>query len=65
MELQLINVGRNKINKTVFAKNDKEMWRHIKSCLLSQDIELTQTETKDKYTIWAGMRNVGEIIIRE
>lgn len=64
MEIQLINLGRNNVNKTVTVKNENEMWREIKKHLLSKDIELTETDEPNKYTVWAGMRNVGELIIK-
>jgi hypothetical protein len=65
MEIQLIDVGRGKINKTVVVETKNEMWRHIDSCLLSSDIELMETDVDGEYIITVGgYRNVGKIIIK-
>ena len=49
MEIQLIDVGRGKINKTVVVQTKNEMWRHVNSCLLSSDIELMETDVDGEY----------------
>jgi hypothetical protein len=66
MELQLINLGRNKINKTVVVKNEKGMWRELSKHLMSRSIELSETNEPNKYDVYVGVfRNVGQIIINK
>ncbi len=66
MELQLINLGRNNINKTVVVKNEKAMWRELSKHLMSNGIELSPTDEPNKYDVYVGMfRNVGQVIIKE
>jgi len=65
MELQLINLGRNKVNKTITVKNEKAMFREISSHLMSNSIELSKTETENEYDVLVGgFRNVGKIILK-
>ena len=64
MTIQLINLGRNNINKTVVVKNEKGMWRELSKHLMSRSIELSQTDEPNKYDVYVGMfRNVGQVII--
>ena len=66
MELQLINLGRNNINKTVVVKNEKAMWRELSKHLMSKGIELSPTDEPNKYDVYVGMfRKVGQVIIKE
>lgn len=66
MELQLINLGRNNINKTVTVKNEKGMWRELSKHLMSKSIELSETDEPNKYDVYVGMfRNVGQVIIKQ
>lgn len=65
MEIQLINLGRNNINKTVVVKNEKAMWRELSKHLMSKDIELSETDEPNKYDVYVGVfRNVGQILIK-
>jgi len=65
MKLQMINLGRNDINKTVTVKDEKAMWRELSKHLNSKSIELTEIENEpNKYNVYVGMfRNVGQVII--
>lgn len=66
MELQMINLGRNNINKTVVVKNEKAMWRELSKHLMSKGIELSETDEQNKYDVYVGVfRNVGQVIIKE
>lgn len=65
MKLQLINVGRMKVNKTVTVKNEREIWNEVSRHLLSREVEIIETDTPNKYTVHAGCRPVGEIIVTE
>lgn len=65
MELQLINLGRNSINKTVIVKDEKAMWRELSKHLMSKSIELSETDEPNKYDVYVGVfRNVGQIIVK-
>lgn len=65
MELQLINFGRNNINKTVKVKDEKAMWRQLQKNLGSKDIELSQTDEPDKYDCYVGVfRKVGQVVFK-
>jgi len=65
MELQLINLGRNNINKTVTVKDEKAMWRELSKHLNSKGIELSETDEPNKYDVYVGVfRNVGQVIIK-
>ena len=65
MEVQLINVGRNKICKTVNVKNENGIIRELKPYLMSKEIELVQSGcTEDRYSVVVGgMCVVGEVMI--
>jgi hypothetical protein len=65
MEIELINVGRNNVNKTLTVKNEKQMWKELHQHILSRYIELEETETPNTYDICVGMRTVGQIKITE
>jgi hypothetical protein len=65
MKIQLINVGRNNVNKTLTVKNEKELWKELRQHILSRYIDLQETETPNTYNIFAGMRTVGQIKITE
>ena len=66
MELQLINLGRNNINKTVTVKNEKAMWTELSKHLMSRSIELSPTDEPNKYDVYVGgFRNVGQVIIKD
>ena len=66
MELQLINLGRNNVNKAVIVKNKKEIWRELSKHLNSKSIELSETDEPNKYDVYVGVfRNVGQIIIKQ
>jgi hypothetical protein len=65
MELTMINLGRNNINKTVTIKNEKAMWREISKYLMSKNIELSETDEPNKYDVYVGVfRKVGQVIIK-
>lgn len=65
MEVQLINVGRNKVCKTVNVKNENGIFKALKPYLLSKEIELVQSGcSEDRYVVVVGgMRVVGEVMI--
>ncbi len=66
MELTMINLGRNNINKTVTIKNEKAMWKEISKYLMSKDIELSETDEPNKCDVYVGgFRKVGQVIIKE
>lgn len=66
MKIELINVGRNNVNKTFEAKNDKEIFKEIKKHLMSDCIDLYKTDIPNRWEICVGMfRTVGECIIEE
>ncbi len=65
MELTMINLGRNNINKTVIVKDEKAMWREIRKHLMSKSIELSETDEPNKYDVYVGtFRSVGQVIIK-
>jgi len=66
MELTMINLGRNNVNKTVVVKNEKAMWRELSKHIMSRGIELCETDEPNKYDVFVGMfRCVGQVIIKE
>ncbi len=67
MELQLIGVGRNKVNKTVTIKQASDVLKEIKKYIMSQEIDLTPVEDKiNTYDIYVGtFRKVGQIVIKK
>ena len=66
MEIQMINLGRNKVNKTVTVKDEKAMWRELGKHLASKSIELQRVENDpERYDVYVGVfRNVGQVIIK-
>jgi hypothetical protein len=66
MELTMINLGRNNVNKTVVVKNEKAMWQELSKHIMSRGIELSETDEPNKYDVFVGMfRCVGQVIIKE
>lgn len=65
MKIQLIDLGMRKVNKTVTVKDENAMWREIGTHLMSKNISLVETDTENKYTVYAGVRSVGHIIVSE
>jgi hypothetical protein len=66
MELTMINLGRNNINKTVTIKNEKAILKEISKYLMSKNIELSETDELNKYDVYVGVfRKVGQVIIKE
>jgi hypothetical protein len=66
MELTMINLGRNNINKTVTIKNEKAILKEISKYLMSKNIELNETDELNKYDVYVGVfRKVGQVIIKE
>jgi hypothetical protein len=66
MELTIINLGRNNINKTVTIKNEKAILKEISKYLMSKNIELNETDELNKYDVYVGVfRKVGQVIIKE
>lgn len=64
MVIELINVGRRQVNKTVVVKNWNGVWRELGKHLMSKDVELVEQENeKDKYMVVCGARTAGEIKI--
>lgn len=65
MKAQLINVGRNNVNKTIICKDIKALCREIKKHILSPNWEMCEAETPDTYVVFAGINPVGEVKILE
>lgn len=63
MTAKLIDLGRNKVNKTIEVKNTKELHKIIGSHLLSNGWGMYETDTPNKYYIEAGFRTVGYVEI--
>ena len=65
MELTLINVGRNNVNKTISIKNEAQVLKEVKKCLGSKQVDLTPIDDKGRYGVYVGVfRKVGEIIVK-
>jgi hypothetical protein len=67
MELELINLGRNKVNKKVTVKDGKGVLRELRQHIMSNEIELIDVDGKNnRYDVYVGgFRNVGQIFIKE
>lgn len=66
IKAQLIDVGRNKVNKTVEVKDTKALHREIDKHILSKGWGMDFTgeeEGKDVYAITAGWNTVGKVVI--
>jgi len=65
MTIELINVGRGNICKTVEVNGEKGMFRELKKCLMSESIELYPKGDSDTHydVVVGGFRTVGELKI--
>lgn len=63
MKAQLIDVGRNKVNKTVEVKNATALHKEIGKYILSKGWGLEETQEEDVYEVTAGLRTVGTVKI--
>jgi hypothetical protein len=66
MELIMINLGRNNVNKTIVVKNEEAIWKELSKHIMSRGIELFETDEPNKYDVIVGMfRCVGQVIIKD
>lgn len=65
MKAELINVGRNKVNKTIEVKNIKGIFKELDQHLRSKDVELIEAdEDSTTYNVEVGgFRFVGKVKI--
>ena len=61
--VELINVGRNKVNKTIHVKNWKELGIELKKHLLSSEISISHLKDNRYAVVVGGLRVVGELVI--
>ena len=62
MQFQLIDIGRNKVNETIIAKDVIEAFHYAKKYLLSKYVDLLQSqEDENFYAITAFPRTFGYI----
>lgn len=63
MQLELINLGRHAVNKTVKIKNPSfsKVYKEVGKHLGSKYYDIEETETEGLYDVVAGMRTVGQI----
>jgi hypothetical protein len=65
MKAQLIDLGRNKVNKTVEVKNESALHREIGKHILSKGWVMEPTEKEYEWVITAGWNTVGKVKILE
>ncbi len=65
IKAQLIDLGKNKINRTVEVKNVDQLHSEIAKHILSINWEMEESETEGLYTVYAGFRNIGQVQILE
>lgn len=63
MKAEFIDVGRNKVNKVVEVKNEKELHKEIGKHILSKNWGMEETDTPDLWEITSGFRTVGTVKI--
>lgn len=63
MKAQLIDIGRNKVNKTVEVKSVKALHKEIDKHILSRAWGLEETEDENVYSVTAGWNTVGTVKI--
>lgn len=63
MQLELINVGRGQINKTVTIKNPSftKVYKEVGKYLASKHFDIEETENEGEYNITVNVRCVGKI----
>lgn len=64
MQFKLINIGRNKVNKTITVKSEDQLIKAVKreGMLMSNDIDLfTEDDGKTYQVIVGGFRPVGTV----
>lgn len=64
MQLELINIGRNKVCQTIEMKKPtaNKIFKEVKKHLLSKEIDFIESEVKGIYNVFVGgLRNVGQI----
>ena len=66
MKAQLINLGRNNINKIVFLKDNKALSREIERCVMSPGWTIVEDPKDDNsYHVLRGMDIIGRVKILE
>lgn len=66
MKAQFINLGRNKVNKTVEFRSTRELHKKIAEHILSRGWGMEQSdEDPNLYYVTAGFRTVGEVRVLE
>jgi len=61
MKVQIIDLGRNKVNMTAEFKDQKALFKEIGKHILSKGWDIEESEIPDNYHVYAGFRNVGTI----
>ena len=62
IKAELIDVGRNKVCKTITVKNIDEVEAELHKHLMSSEIDIVTSDEQDVYTvIVGGMRPVGKV----
>jgi len=63
IKAQLINLGRNNVNKVVEVKNTQDLHKEIGKYILAKGWGMEQTEDESLYTVTSGWRVVGHVKI--
>lgn len=63
IKAQLIDLGRNKINKVVEVKNTQALHKEVGKHILSKGWGMEETEDIDVYTVTSGWGVVGYVKI--
>ena len=61
MKVQLINLGRNNINKIVYPADDKALQREINRHVLSTNWTLEESPKENEHYVLRGMDVIGTI----
>jgi len=63
IKAQLIDLGRNNVNKVVEVKNTQALHKEIGRYILAKDWGMEQTDDESLYTVTSGWGVVGKVKI--
>jgi predicted GNAT superfamily acetyltransferase len=65
MKIKLIDLGRGHFNGEAKVKDLEDALNEAGKYLVSRDIEMDETKTKNLFTVYAGFHQVGQIQVIE
>lgn len=64
-KFKFVDIGRAKVNKTVEVSGadwEDKLFKEVKKCLASRDVNLVPNDTDTGWNVFAGFYNVGQVL---